>query len=278
MSVSTAMLKGALERSTFLLPELPGRIRWLSVPGVEGRISELSHFFANMVGAAAFSEEEAAPGIERVRHIFSSEGKGFTWVVGAITSPSDLGARLLEAGFVKITDMAGMVLTDLRSPISTNPELRIRRASSVDVSAASSVMAAGFRVPEEVIRLLLEARLPGTGHPRSDVYLAFFGQSDTPVGCGTIDYVPDLPIARLGGAVTLQEQRGKGVYTSLVARRVADAAANDIEAVVIQSARESSGPICRKLGFREICDMAMYSWIPHTGVADPSELVNDWTV
>lgn len=267
-----------MERSTFLVPEVPGRLRWLHIPGIEGRITCLDHPIANAVGAAAFSEQDAASRIAQIKSIFSAEGKGLTWVVGPISSPRDLGARLLAADFVKSADLAGMVLTDLSSPIGGNPEVRIRRALRGDLEAAAQVMASGFHLPEGVVRLLMDARLSGATHPRSDIYLAFLGDSDTPVGCASLDYVPDTAVARLGGSVTLKEHRGKGVYTSLVAQRVADAAAEGMEAIVIQSARVSSEPICRKLGFREICDMAMYSWTPPAQGATVREMADEWTV
>ena len=278
MSLSTHMLEAALERSTLLVPEVPGHIRWLSLPGIEGRITSLDHPIANAVGAAAFSDQDAASRIGQIKGIFSAEGKGLTWVVGPISSPRDLGARLLAAGFVKWADIAGMVLTDLDSPIQGNPEICIRRASRRDLEVAAQVMTGGFHIPEEVTRLFMEARLSGSTHPRSDIYMAFLGDRDTPVGCASLDYVPDTPIARLGGSVTLKEHRGKGVYTSLVAQRVADAAAEGMEAIVIQSARVSSEPICRKLGFREICDMAMYSWTPPAQGATVREMADEWTV
>jgi predicted N-acetyltransferase YhbS len=272
------MLEQALERSAFLLSELPGRLRHLSLTGIEGRITCLTHPLANAVGAAAFSDSDADAAIERTRQIYAVEGKGLTWVVGPITSPKDMGRRLLSAGFVKFADVAGMVLTDLGTSIERNPSVHIRRALPEDLEIVTLTTARGFGLPEEVIELWMEARLLGSGPPRSDVYLAYIDESDLPVGCAALDYVPGLPIVRLGGAATLKEHRGKGVYTSLVAARLTDAADEGMQAAVIQSARVSSEPICRRLGFREICDMAMYSWTPTAKEKELRKLASDWTV
>ena len=59
-------------------------------------------------------------------------------------------------------------------------------------------------------------------------------------------------------SATLPDFRGYGIYTSLMARRLADAAQDGIEAAVIQAVRATSAPICRKLGFVEIMPMELY--------------------
>ena len=75
---------------------------------------------------------------------------------------------------------------------------------------------------------------------------------DYPVATAGMLYMPDLPIALLLSSATLPDFRGYGIYTSLMARRLADARQDGIEAAVIQAVRATSAPICRKLGFVEI--------------------------
>jgi hypothetical protein len=58
------------------------------------------------------------------------------------------------------------------------------------------------------------------------------------------------------------EARGHGVYSALVKRRLADARADGREAAVIQADRDTSAPICAKLGFRELCSMEVFAWMP----------------
>jgi predicted GNAT family acetyltransferase len=69
----------------------------------------------------------------------------------------------------------------------------------------------------------------------------------------------------LGGAATLPEHRGRGIYSALVAKRLTDARAHGRTAAVIQAVRASSAPIVAKLGFREICSLDFYAWegAPH---------------
>ena len=74
--------------------------------------------------------------------------------------------------------------------------------------------------------------------------------------------LPGRPIVLLAGAATLPQHRGLGVYTSLVARRLADAHARGIEAAVIQAVRTTSAPICKNLGFVERYGLDFFIWMP----------------
>jgi len=47
-----------------------------------------------------------------------------------------------------------------------------------------------------------------------------------------------------------------------VKRRLDDARADGREAAVIQADRNTSAPICAKLGFRELCSLEVYVWSP----------------
>jgi len=82
---------------------------------------------------------------------------------------------------------------------------------------------------------------------------------DQPVAWSYLVYLPDSPTVLLGGAATLEEYRGHGIYTALVARRLADARVDGRTAAVIQGDRKTSAPICAKLGFREICGLEMFA-------------------
>ena len=90
------------------------------------------------------------------------------------------------------------------------------------------------------------------------VYLAYVEGVDYPVATAGMLYMPDDPIAVMLSAATLPQFRGHGIYTSLMARRLADAHHDGLEAAVIQAVRATSAPICRKLGFREIAGLTMY--------------------
>src|SRR5437667_245607 len=75
-------------------------------------------------------------------------------------------------------------------------------------------------------------------------------------------FVPGTSIVLLGGAATVGDLRGRGIYTSLVARRLADARAAGADAAVIQAVRGTSAPVCARLGFKEVVPLEFYAWVP----------------
>jgi GNAT superfamily N-acetyltransferase len=261
MAVRDDALLDAIQTSFFLYPEIPGESEDLGIPGVQGRVTKISHPLANLVGAATLAPDDADAAIAQVSDIFIGRNLAFGWVTGPSTTPADLPERLMRRGLVKIDEMAGMALTDLSTPISPNPAVEVRETEPDDFEAASDVMARAYGMPEDVASLF--ARLMGmdTGI-RIRGYLAYVDEGREPVAFSVQVYIPGQPVTLLGGAATLPEQRGKGVYTSLVARRLADARQDGIEAAVIQAVRSTSAPICARLGFRELCGLELYAWLP----------------
>ena len=105
------------------------------------------------------------------------------------------------------------------------------------------------------------------GGAQNRVTFSFLEGIEDPVAWGTMLHLPDQPIVELGGAATVSEQRGKRIYTSLVAHRLRDARERGAEAAVIQAAQTTSAPVCRKLGFIELCGLETYAWIPEEAKA-----------
>jgi N-acetylglutamate synthase-like GNAT family acetyltransferase len=62
----------------------------------------------------------------------------------------------------------------------------------------------------------------------------------------------------LAGAATLEEYRGKGIYSTMVAKRLEDARALGITSAIIQANKKTSAPICAQLGFEIVCPIDVY--------------------
>ncbi len=71
---------------------------------------------------------------------------------------------------------------------------------------------------------------------------------------------PNSTIAVMQGAATLTEHRGQGIYTAMMAKRLADARAMGKDTAVLQGDRKTSAPICVKLGFKDVCSIDYYVW------------------
>jgi GNAT superfamily N-acetyltransferase len=268
LSVATDALIEAVESSLQVYPPVSGLSEDLGVKGVRGRVTDLSHPLANMVGMANIAPEDVAATLKIVRNRYSGGRKAYGWVTGPLTRPHDLGERLVASGLKKIDEMAGMVLTDLAVPIAVDPKIEVREGTLHEAQAASEMMARAYDMPEEVARFF-NVLLAMTGSKvKNSGYFAYVDGGTEPVGWSYLVYLPDSPIVLLGGAATLPEHRGRGIYSALVAKRLADARAEGRTAAVIQAVRSTSAPIAAKLGFREVCGLEFYAWdgVPHQDI------------
>ena len=222
----------------------------------------MSHPTANLVGCADLDEASADTTIRQVRDRFAAAKKSFGWITSPSSRPSDIPRRLLEAGLVKADELAGMALTDLALPIRSNPEVEVRPATVAEQRQAIPMTAAAYGLPLEAAEWFTEALIGIGDRLRTTMYHAFLPGHHDPVAFGNLVFVPGTSIVLLGGAATVPDVRGRGIYTSLVARRLADARAAGAEAAVIQAVRGTSAPVCAKLGFRELLPLEFYAWVP----------------
>jgi hypothetical protein len=262
MPASTGQLVDAVERTMFVYPEVAGFLTDLRIPGVVGRESPVSHPVANLVGCAVLDDAHADATIHAVRDRFAAASKAFGWVTSPSSRPRDLPQRLLDAGLVKADELAGMVLTDLAAPIRANPEVEVRPASVAEQRQAIPVTATAYGLPLDVAEWFAEALIGAPAPLRYEMYHAFLPGHEGPVAFGNLVFVPGTSIVLLGGAATVSDLRGRGIYTSLVARRLADALAAGADVAVIQAVRGTSAPVCAKLGFKEVLPLDFYAWVP----------------
>jgi GNAT superfamily N-acetyltransferase len=265
LSLAEDALTLAIESSLHVYPPVSGLSEDLGVKGVRGRVTDLSHPLANLVGMADIAPEDVDATLKMVRNRYSGGRKAYGWVTGPLTRPRDLGRRLVAGGMAKADEMAGMALTDLHLRIAVDPRIEVREGTLHEAQAASAMMGRAYDMPEEVARFFNVLLAMTDAKVRNRGYFAFVDGGSEPVGWSYLVYLPDTAIVLLGGAATLPEHRGRGVYSALVAKRLADARADGRTAAVIQAARSTSAPICAKLGFRELCALEFYAWegAPH---------------
>jgi hypothetical protein len=262
MPTSTDQLKDAVERTMFVYPEVPGLLTDIRVRGVLGRETPVSHPTANLVGCAELDDASADATIHKVRDRFAASKKSFGWITSPSSRPSDIPRRLVEAGLVKADELAGMALTDLSLPIRANPEVEVRPASVAEQRQAIPMTATAYGLPLDVAEWFTEGLIRAADRLKSTMYHAFLPGHSGPVAFGNLVFVPGTSIVLLGGAATVSDVRGRGIYTSLVARRLADARAAGAEAAVIQAVRGTSAPVCANLGFKELLPLDFYAWVP----------------
>jgi hypothetical protein len=258
--VSTAIAERGLvetiEATLFIFPSISGLTHDLGIAGLRGRVTKVSHPIANLCGDARFSEREADALIEKVRQRYGH--LEFGWVTGPSTKPVDLPRRLEAAGLRHEESLAGMSLTDLSTPIAVNPAVRVKEIAVHDAVSETEMMARAYGLPVDVMRLFNDMLAGSADRIRTRSYLAYL-DGEKPVAWSYLTYVADSPTVLLGGAATLEEYRGQGIYTALVAQRLADARADGRTSAVVQADRKTSAPICAKLGFRELCGLEIFT-------------------
>lgn len=242
---------------------LEGLVWPLSIPGVKARVSTIQSPMINMVGMATFTEANANDGIQNVIARYRQEEKMFGWLVGPTSRPANLGDHLISAGFIHIEEEAmwGMVLRDLNSPIAVNPEIRVEQVTLADWYANISMItrAYGFDMTEEVANTV--TRLHESLGAQSKIYLAYAPDQDEPVAFSASIFDDDKSVVVLGGAATVKEYRGKGIYSTMVAKRLEDAQVWGATSAIIQAVKQTSAPICAQMGFEIICPIDLYAYM-----------------
>lgn len=172
----------------------------------------------------------------------------FTWVVGPSSRPPDLAARLVQRGLIDVGD--GDLLT------ATLPISGLRTAADVSIVEVQSEALAriGLRLahpdaPTAELETLQEERLAYLQHPnrRGGFLVAFVG--DDPAANAGYRYSSDGATVYLNGAETAERFRGRGIYQTLVAHRVAVALRRGCQFAAIRARRDTSLPILMKRGF-----------------------------
>lgn len=66
--------------------------------------------------------------------------------------------------------------------------------------------------------------------------------------------------AILDGAAVHPAYRGKGIYKMMASKRLDDAKKDGLEYTIIHALKNTSAPICKRIGFREICQIDFYGY------------------
>lgn len=178
------------------------------------------------------------------------------WVVGPGSRPSDLGERLLAAGF-KLSHVAtGMLGETARITAQQDPRVSVEVVNEGNLEDWIRIHAAGWEMAPAAVERLREsarARLDASGRRSMDLLARLDG---APAGIGSILLCDGFACLRNG--VVLPEHRRKGVFRSLIAARVELLKVRGVSAVAVQAMKETSAPIFRALGFEPVCELSYY--------------------
>jgi ribosomal protein S18 acetylase RimI-like enzyme len=198
-----------------------------------------------------------------VRH-FAGLGRRFEWKLYAHDRPSDLGARLVAAGFEAGGDEAFMVaeIADLDTAVALPPGLRVLAVSN---EASAGLM---VRVHEEVFGVdhgwLGAALLAQIAEAPETLEAVVVMAGDVPVSSGRLELHRGTEFASLWGGGTLPAFRGRGIYRALVAHRAKIAAERGFRYLTVD-AMPASEAILARLGFVRLATTREYVRDPDPG-------------
>lgn len=257
-------LLDALELGSLVIGPVADKAWYPSFEGVVARESTISSPLVNLVAKARLDAATADDVITRVRDHYTRAGKVVGWMVGPRSTPPDLGARLGRAGFEVFKECLALADVDLDRLIPTTDDVVVRRATRADIDTVDRLKAATFDLPLAAARWIDEMLFEAAERLGTlRVYLASI--DDEPVAFAQTFLLRESGVMILGGAGTLPSARGRGVFRTLLAHRYRDARAEGLSAATIQSYEDTSAPICKRLGFRELGRLTHYRWSPPPG-------------
>jgi len=202
-------------------------------------------------------ETTADAAIEEQIAYFDERGLTFEWKVYAHDRPADLVRRLVARGFEAEEPDAIMVLDVEAAPpaLLAPPAVDVRRLLDLTqltevADVLEKVWGRDFNWVHD--RLGRHMAIPGY----LSIYVAYAG--DVPASVGWIYFYPGH-FAGLWGGSTLEEFRGRGLYTALLAVRVQEARARGVRYLTID-AGEMSQPIVARHGFEVITYATACEW------------------
>ncbi len=240
----------------------PGEVEPLEINGITGRISNIDSYGLNCVGLSKLSGESAEVVIRKVIACYSERKKNFTWLVGPSSSPHNLGSLLEKNGLIKIPQvcMSGMYAHLKQLKVKGNEDVRVEKKPISKITEYADLLASAYGFGESVEAFAIRSKLIVHSGDGGNLYLAFLENKDNPVAYGVSIYYEKEKVVILQGSGTVGAFRRKGIYTKLVAARIADACDMGMETAVIQAINSTSMPICQKIGFQKISDIDLYAY------------------
>ena len=215
-----------------------------------------------MVIHSKLTEENADQVIsDQISH-FEGIGQDFEWKTYGHDTPPDLTSRLRARGF-QAEDPETLLVLDLDEvPESLlGPVVHdIRRiVDPVQVEAIGPIQERVWGNPDPAYVASLKDDLVQDPEHMS-LYLAY--SDGLPVAHARITFQDNSSFAGLWGGSTLEDYRGRGFYTALLAVRVQEARRRGVRFLTID-ASPMSRPIVEKRGFQRLTTTQPFRWHVH---------------
>jgi ribosomal protein S18 acetylase RimI-like enzyme len=193
----------------------------------------------NEVILSSVDERDAERVIDEIIALYRAIGKPTKWSTGPWTRPHDFGDRLARRGFTSWETRGMGCATNMRVAPGTALVRLVEDDSDLDAYVRTNALG-WATAPDDVQRDALRRSLGRE--------LVAFVADD--LGAGAVLLREDY--GYLVGTAVTERSRGRGVYRSLVAARLADLRARGLEYAVTQAREATSAPILEHLGFETL--------------------------
>ena len=204
------------------------------------------------------SQIEKEPGlvIDQTIQFYREKGLPFRWVISVDTLPTSLPDLLLKRGFQFFERSIGMVIDIEKYSYASGEALPVDRIEERDVEKWCQLICSAWEIPNAGHEQILKDTQNAFGDTQVENRFYWALIDSIPVGGATLTIMGDYAI--FSGAAVLSGHRGKGAYRALLDRRIKDLEERGIEVVVNFCREKTSAPICRRLGFIDVCHYDHY--------------------
>lgn len=219
------------------------------------------HSSANCVFRSQMNSGDIDLQIDQVTKLYQAMGVPFRWLITPLTEPKNTESKLEDKGFSLLYEAEAMiiptekVLAEESSSYADNIEVREIKAPELEIYVETVTRAWGDPIEQkEEIREFIGNALEK--QPNFHAFIAF--KDGVPVGTS-------LLLSQSGGGylvagAVVPEHRGTGIYKAMLAKRAKLAQQLGHKHLMIHAKKETSAPICRKIGFEWVYDYRVYEY------------------
>lgn len=207
----------------------------------------------NEVSLAVLAPHELDAVVDETIAEYRTLGIRFRWTIGPDSAPAELAARVEARGLEPSIGWAVACPIEDVDP-AVPPAVTVEPVDETNVEAFTTVMARGWEMDAAPL-LAFHRRVLATARERLPMQLARI--DGEPAAAAATALQPRT--AYLMGAVVVPEHRGRGLYRALVASRLQHAARQGCTLATSHARAETSHPILRRLGFRDVCRLTTLS-------------------
>jgi GNAT superfamily N-acetyltransferase len=210
----------------------------------------------NGVYRSIMEADQADRIIDEVFDHYRSLNLPFRWTVGPSARPLDLAERLQKRGMEVFARTVGMVIPSDAPMPPTRPGVTVEQVTPETVLDWAKASAGGWGISPESVQNIAADMRGQMERYGENLLLVLSRYEGEPAGAGILQFIRG--IGWLKGTAVRPEFRGRGCYQAMVAWRLAKMRERGVEWGAIQATVGTSEPICRRLGFEEVCQIDIY--------------------